>query len=71
MTLALHPFTTFRAASLTMARYISPRLGWRVRNAHNSNRAHSPREGVATPLSGDPQPFCMNVHACEHSGESA
>lgn len=28
---------TFRAATITMARHISPRLGWRVRNAANSN----------------------------------
>ena len=44
---------TFRAASLTMARYISPRLGWRVRDAANSNSARfpSPRAGDERSLS--------------------
>ena len=50
---------TFRAASLTMARFISPRLGWRVRNASNDmHRASSnPRVcmgGEVPPLPASP-----------------
>lgn len=44
---------TFKAASLTMARFVSPRLGWRVRDAANSNcaRLASPRAGADRSLS--------------------
>ncbi len=49
---------TFRAASLTMARFISPRLGWRVRDAANSNsRVSLPTQAGGAALSfGTPTP---------------
>lgn len=37
LTAALLRAYTFRAATITMARHISPRLGWCVRNAANEN----------------------------------
>ena len=52
---------TRRRYIATLHRYVGPLLGWRVVNAHNSNRASSPREGVATPLSGDPHQFTGDV----------
>ena len=65
---------TFRAATLTMARHISPRLGWRVRNPANSNSAQSPRHAGADRLSlssvGATQ-FLDPFHTCAHTGEPA
>lgn len=54
---------TFKAASLTMARFVSPRLGWRVRDAANSNsRALLPAQaGGAVSLSGTPTPVLSSA----------
>jgi hypothetical protein len=47
---------TFRAASMTMARMISPRLDYRVRCADNDLRRHPPgvRKGLGDSLPSSP-----------------
>ena len=63
---------TFRAATITMARHISPRLGWRVRNAANSNSALPPRRaGADRPLSPVSPTQLHPFHTCAHTGEPA
>lgn len=68
---------TFRAASLTMARMVSPRLSWRVRNAMNDNlRRAAASGGMAQKGCGvipAPQPTISQTvsHAALHTGETA